>query len=61
MNIDFIYEIIEQLENLYAFLSDFLFKEINIPLIGKFSMWLFLGGVGLSIMLTIRIINLFRD
>lgn len=61
MDIDFIFEIIEQLDNLYRFLSDFLFKEIYIPLIGKFSLWMLLGGAGLTILLTIAIINVFRD
>lgn len=61
MNIDFIFELIEQLEKLYNFLISFLFKEIRIPLVGTFSLWMLLGGVGLSLILTIRIINFFRD
>lgn len=61
MSIEFIFEIIEQLEKLYNFLISFLFKEIEIPVIGTFSLWMLLGGAGLTLMLTIRIINLFRD
>lgn len=61
MNIEFIFELIEQLEKLYNFLINFLFREIDIPLVGKFSLWMILGGVGLSLILTIRIINFFRD
>lgn len=61
MDIDFIFEIIEQLEKLYNFLINFLFKEIKVPLVGSFSLWVLLGGAGLGLILTIRIINFFRD
>lgn len=58
--LSFMLDIALQLKGIYNVLYTFLFTEIQIPLTDiKVSLWLVLGGVGLVVILTVRVVKMF--
>lgn len=58
--LSFILDIALQLKGVYNVLYTFLFTEIEIPFTDiKISLWLILGGVGLVVILTVRVVKMF--
>lgn len=58
--LSFMLDIALQLKGIYNVLYTFLFTEIQIPFTDiKISLWLVLGGVGLVVILTVRVVKMF--